>query len=424
MRKIHQIAKIVSASIAALETPIGFESPIAPQTPLSSKKTRTPEKKESVADAISSDNQAVFDKPTVHPREDLPVHYKRFIDDLRILDETLSIFRTKNQVPFFSRLRDNIERVSGRRFTVDHFRQLMTATDGVLFKADWQPVKDLEGKILKYELVVRAVHAGAEIYRRLSSDQAICRSEVIVNFLNSRLAEYLEKNKENKPENAFPIKPFELVPKPSLEDSSGNTTNPLGSGRTKLLTKCDSVASDGSVVKTPKSSLRRQLSVSASPIVPNALPQFISTPVKVSTPAVSPPKSAKEKLEAIRSRVKAREEEDVKEAKAYDEAMSRKEKVDEFDLSIKYLIKLNHKFPRGIDTAKLSTLKKDYGSMFSDSKDVEKYTIKICELAPDRFELISIGDEKVLRLKTKDVKFSLIKKEIEIQKDRFCEIRE
>ena len=191
-----------------------------------------------------------------------------------------------------------------------------------------------------------------------------------------------------------------------------------------MLTKCDSVASDGSIVRTPKSSLRRQLSVSASPVVPNALPQFISTPVKLQPSSCSTPMSAKEKLEAIRNRVKAREEEDVIEAKSYDEAMSRKEKVDEFDMAIKLLVKLNHKFPKGIDSAKLTTLTKDYGSMFSDPNDVEKHALRICQLVPENFEMVSIGNERVLRLKTKNIKFSLIKKEIEIQKDRFCEIRE
>jgi len=416
--------KLVEASIASLETPFKHESPSSARTPQSAKKPKTPEK-QPVKKAVNSADEPIAklissSETSVSAREDMPVHYRRFIDDLRLLDETLSLFRVKNQVSYMSRVRENLERASGRRFTIDHFKQLMTATGGDMFKGEWMPLKDIDGKIIRYELVLKAVDSGQEVYNRLSSDQARNRTERVIKYLNEKLKEFLDQNEANKPENAYPIKPFSLTEKPDLEPIGCATP-----GRTRLLTKCDSVASDGSVLKTPKSSLRRHLSVSASPILPNALPQFISTPVKL--PSVSSPvapMSAKEKLDAIRNRVKAREVVDVQEAKAYDEAMVRKEKKDEFELCIKLLIKLNRNFPRGIETAKLSTLKNDYGSMFSDSNDLEKYTMKICELVPGRFELANLNEQKVLRLKTKDVKFSVIKKEIEIQRNRFCEIRE
>lgn len=359
---------------------------------------------------------------------ELPVHYQRLVDDLRILDEALSIFRVKNQVPYFSLLKDNIERVSGRRFTLDHFRQLMTATTGKLFKAEWQPVKDVQGKVTKYDIVVRAIEPekeGCEIFKRLSSEQVQSRKAQVITFLETKLSEYMEKaGKTARPENAYPIKPFELPERPHLNSVEGseNPSTPA-SGRARILAKCDSVASDGSAVRTPKSSLRRQLSVSASPVMPNILPQFVSTaastPVKI-TPKSEPPMSAKDKLQAIRDRVKAKEEKDVAEAKQYDDAMDRKARIDEFDFAIKLLIKLNHKFPRGIDSAKISTLKNDYGSMFVNADDVEKWTKKICDFVPHRFAIEQVGEEQVLKLKTVDIKFSAIKKEIEDQKTSFA----
>lgn len=130
--------------------------------------------------------------------------------------------------------------------------------------------------------------------------------------------------------------------------------------------------------------------------------------------------SAKEKLQAIRDRVKAKEEKDVEEAKQYDADMERKARMDEYDFAIKLVVKLNHKFPRGIDSAKLSTLKKDYGSLFVHADDVEKWTLKICELVPHRFAIEKVNDESVLRFKTTDVKFSVIKKEIEDLKTVFA----
>jgi hypothetical protein len=391
------------ASLAAMDTPAKADSPASIATPYN-KKQKSPEKStpEKSKDAV-----------------ELPSHYRRFVDDLRILDETLSIFRIKNQITFFSVIRPNIERVSGRRFPLDVFRQLMTVTGGELFKVEWQNMKDIEGKVIKPDLTIKAIdheNEGAEIFKRLNSDQTTSRKSKVVSFLESKLNEYLDQNPGNASDNAYPIKPFDLPEKPS---EAGDGTPCSTPGRNRVLSKCDSVASDGSVVKTPKSSLRRQLSVSASPVMPNTLPQFI-TPVKLpqqspqeDQPASKTPMSAKEKLEAIRNRIKAKEENDVKEAKAYDDEMARKERVDEYDLCVKLLIKLNHKFPRGITTAKLSTLKKDLGSLFVNPNDVERWTRKICDLVPARFQVEKIGEEDVLRLRTTDVKFSVIKKEIE-----------
>ena len=385
------------------------ESP-ASKTP-ENKKVRTPEKDKSARSPLEEVKQDLK----------LPNHYKRLVDDLRILDETLSIFRTKNQIPYFSLLRENIERVSGRRFTLDHFRQLMTATKGALFKAEWQQVKDLQGKVTKYDITVRAIDhekEGVEIFKRLTSDQMKARKELIVKFLHEKLDEYLATaGSAGRIDNAYPIKPSELPERPHLDHSGGNPSTPATSGRARVLSKCDSVASDGSAVKTPKSSLRRQLSISASPVMPTVLPQFV-TPVKLT------PMSAKDKLEAIRNRVKAKEETDVAEAKKYDAEMEKRAKIDEYDLSIKLLIKLNHKFPRGIDSAKMSTLKSDYGSLFVGPDEVEKWTRKICDLVPNRFEILTSGEDSVLRLKTTDVKFSVIKKEIEDLKSAFISTRE
>lgn len=363
---------------------------------------------------------------------ELPLHYKRLIDDQRLLDETLAILRVQNQIPFFTVLRSNIERVSGRRFTLDHFRQLMTASEGALFKAEWQQMKDNQGKSTKYDLTIRAIDHekdGAEIFKRLSVDQSKSRTGKISEFLSKKLSEYIEKciGKDScKLENAYPIKPFELPEKPrddseAVLGSDGTPSTPV-SGRNRVLSKCDSVASDGSTVKTPKSSLRRQLSVSASPVVPNVLPQFVtaSTPVKEAPSAAATPMSAKDRLQAIRDRVKAKEEKDVDDAKQYDLEMEKRAKLDEYDFAIKLLIKLNHKFPRGIDSAKVSTLKKDYGSLFVHAGDVEKWTKKICELVPHRFEISQHEEDSVLRYKTTDIKFSVIKKEIEDLKSDFA----
>ena len=123
--------------------------------------------------------------------------------------------------------------------------------------------------------------------------------------------------------------------------------------------------------------------------------------------------STKEKLDAIRNRVKAKEAVDVEEAEKYDLEMHRKEKLDEFDLCVKLLIKLNRKFPRGIRTAKLSTLQREFASLFVNPADVDKWTRKICAFVPHHFEMDRIGTEEVLRFKGVDTKFSAIKKELE-----------
>ena len=406
------VAKAVLASIAALQTPVRDDSPssMTPET----KKVRSPEKVKTPKSSTESKKNSV----------ELPVHYKRLVDDLRILDETLSLFRLKNQTPYFALLKENIERASGRRFTIDHFRQLMTATEGVLFKPEWQQVKDAQDKVFKYDISVRAVdheREGVEIFKRLNSDQTRARKNIIIRFLEAKLSEYFEKaGASGRIENAYPVKPYELPAKPHLdsgEEIGENPSTPF-SGRSRVLSKCDSVASDGSAVKTPKSSLRRQLSVSASPVMPNVFPQFVSssTPIK----HAQTPMSAKEKLQAIRDRVKVKEEKDVAEAKEYDAEMEKRSKLDEFDLAIKLLIKLHHKFPRGIDSAKLSTLIQDYGSLFVNADDVEKWTKKICDLVPHRFEMIASAEDTILRYKTTDVKFSTIKKEIEDQKLSFA----
>ena len=398
------------------------DSPSSVATPYN-KKPKTPEKeaKEPEVEKAEVDSIPITlaSEPAVDisatPPVDLPIHYKRLVDDLRLLDETLSILRVQNQIPFFSTIKTNIERVSGRRFSLDHFRQLMTASAGGLFRVEWQDVKDVEGRAVRSELTIRAIdheREGVEIFKRMTPDQSKARNAQVVDFLTAKLNEYLKKDEANTAENAYPIKPFELP-----DNALPSSTAPQTPGRERVLAKCDSTASNGP--KTPKSSLRRQLSVSASPVVPNSLPQFISTPVKLPDPdrpgstTPAPPMSAKEKLEAIRNRVKAREQDDVQEAKAYDKEMARREKLDEYDLSVKLLIKLHHKFPRGITTAKMSTLKKDFGSLFVSVADVERFTRKICELVPERFELETIGEELVLKFKGCDIKFSQIKKEIE-----------
>lgn len=354
------------------------------------------------------------ERPVETPKEKpvapaLPAHYKRIINDLHILDETLSIFRAKNQIPFFPLIRDNIERVSGRRFTIDNFRQLMTASEGKLFQPEWVDEKDEEGRTTKQELAVRALHDSKEIYKRMTPEQAAERLKIVTEYLTHRLTEYLEEDPEHLAGDAYPVKPFDLEAKPVPQDGSATP------GRNRILTQCDSVASNGSILRTPKSSVRRQLSVSASPIVPLTLPQLV-TPVKAKLQPASPPMSAKEKMDAIRNRVKARETKDIEEAEQYDKEMSEKERMDSFDMCMGLVVKLHHKFPTGITMAKVSTLKKEYGSVFSD---VEKWTRRICELVPENFEMETIGAEEVLKLKTPTVKFSEIKKAIERQKIQF-----
>ena len=392
------------------------------KTPLS-KKQKSPEKKK----ALETENVKPKEKKAVEPENveqanlNLPKHYQRLVDDLRILDETLSIFRVKNQIPFFSLIKDNIERVSGRRFSLDNFRQLMTATSGELFRVEWQEMTDVEGKALKLDLTVRAIDNGVEVFKRMSSDQSKHRSDLLISFLSKKLSEYLAESSGRDPEDAYPIKPFDIPAKPT---QTGDQTP--SHGRARVLARCDSVASNGSIVHTPKSSLRRQLSVSASPIIPNTLPQFI-TPVKLPPPSSTssprsssvPPMSAKEKLEAIRNRIRAKEAEDVAEAKQYDKEMELRQKLDEFDLCIRLLVKLNHKFPRGITTAKVSTIQKDFGSMFVHPGDTEKWCTKLCSLVPHHFELERIGSETVMKFKSGQVKFSAIKLEIEEMKKLF-----
>ena len=410
-------AKTVAASLAALQTPIQAEqSPASVSTP-QNKKIKSPqkEKPQSRSRTPETSTEAV---PVSKQAESicLPAHYKRLVDDLRILDEVLAHFRTKNQVPYFSTVSANIRGVSGRRFTIDNFRQLMAATVGELFKVDWQEVRDVEGKLLQLDLAVRAIDhekGGTEIFSRLLPEQSASRKVKIEAFLRERLGEYLEKVAGGDPENAYPIKPMDLPEKPPGERES-STAGSTPVGRWRILSRCDSVGSNGgSEVKTPKSSLRRQLSVSASPIIPNSLPQFLSTPVKLRPIPTSPPMSTKEKLDAIRNRVKAKEAVDVEEAEKYDLEMHRKEKLDEFDLCVKLLIKLNRKFPRGIRTAKLSTLQREFASLFVNPADVDKWTRKICAFVPHHFEMDRIGTEEVLRFKGVDTKFSAIKKELE-----------
>lgn len=203
-----------------METPLKADSPASVGTPYT-KKSKTPEK-------LTPEKE----KAAV----ELPVHYKRFVDDLRILDEALSIFRVKNQIPFFSYLRDNIERVSGRRFTIDHFRQLMMATGGDLFKVEWQEMKDVEGKPLKLDLTVRAIDHekdGVEIFKRMTTDQAAARKSTVENYLTSRLEDYMSKNPDNTPENAYPIKPFDLPTK--LDVGSSDSPHQL---RLRVETEC------------------------------------------------------------------------------------------------------------------------------------------------------------------------------------------
>ena len=393
---LFPLVKTVAASLAALDTPGKFDgSPASASTPYS-KKPKSPEKK-----------VAVEPEGSVVPVTPLPVHYDRFVHDLRILDEALSIFRIKNQIPYFGLLRQNIERVSGRRFSMEHFKQLMTATGGVFFKTEWQDVKDLEGKSVSIDLTVRAIdheNEGSEIFKRLTPNQSQSRKKFIISYLTAKLGEYLLTG--GTPDNAFPIKPMELPSRPKEE-----VVLPSTPGRT--LSRSDSV------VSTPKSSTRRQLSVSASPIIPNALPLFLTPQKDRSEKLLATPLSAREKLDAMRNRVKAKEEVDAAEAIKYDKEMSLKEKLDEYDLCIRLLIKLNHKFPKGIRTAKLSTLNKEYGSLFLDAKDVERWTRKICTLLPTHFAMDRIGDEDVLQYKSPSIKFSILKKEIENMKTQF-----
>lgn len=365
------------------------------------KKQRSPEKH---AKSKTPDSKTL--DPVQVP---LPAHYKRIVNDLHILDETLSIFRAKNQVPFFPLIKDNIERVSGRRFTIDNFRQLMTASEGKLFMPEWVDQKDEEGRTVRQELAVRAIHDSKEIFKRMTAEQANERHKLVTEYLTKRLSDYLAEDKENVPEDSFPVKPSDLPDKPSHQ--SGCVTP----GRNRIMARCDSVASNGSVLHTPKSSVRRQLSVSASPIIPSSLPLMV-TPVKIKPDSNTPPMSAKDKMEAIRNRVKVRETKDIEEAQQYDKEMDEKAQIDAFDMCIALLIKLNHKFPRGITTARMSTLKKDYGSMFGDPGDIEKWARRISELVPENFEVGKIGEEQVLTLKTPGVKFSEIKKKLDIQK--------
>jgi hypothetical protein len=396
----------------------GDVTPVATQTPISKKQKSPPKSTKSGRSKVDTVEVPLHISPEKKAQSvALPSHYQRIIDDFRILDETLSIFRVKNQIPYFPLLKDNIERVSGRRFTLDNFRQLITASSGQLYKVEYQDTEDEEGRTSKQELVVRAIHDSKEIHKRMTSDQSDERHKLVSDYLQSRLAAYLAEDASHTVSDAYPVRPAELPEKATRTiETTGGCSTP---GRNRVLTQCDSVASNGSVIRTPKSSIRRQLSVSASPIIPNSLPQMV-TPVKLrgpTPPLTATPMSAKEKMAAVLNRVKAKEAKDVEEAVLYDKEMSQREITDGFDMCINLIVKMNRDFQNGkFTTAKLSTLKKEHGSIFAAPGDIEKWTERLCEIIPDHFEVVEIGQEQVLRYKSPGVKFSVVRKSIEDKK--------
>ncbi|KAF4701053.1 hypothetical protein FOZ62_017260, partial [Perkinsus olseni] len=97
-----------------------------------------------------------------------------------MLDEVLSLFRTRSQVPYYLQLKAGVERASGKRFAKGRLLQVVFAADGLL-DLEWREkecdIDSMGTSSLRRLVVIQKDSSGTVLAKRLDAKEALSRAE-------------------------------------------------------------------------------------------------------------------------------------------------------------------------------------------------------------------------------------------------------
>ncbi|KAF4732931.1 hypothetical protein FOZ62_012470, partial [Perkinsus olseni] len=351
--------------------------------------------------------------PVSAVKRSLPGHYRTVLDQFRMLDEVLSLFRTRSQVPYYLQLKAGVERASGKRFAKGRLLQVVFAADGLL-DLEWREkecdIDSMGTSSLRRLVVIQKDPSGTVLAKRLDAKEALSRAELVQRKLEDLIAEQERRCSDPKKfdsDEADPVPQAPLAPNPFETETPINST-PVLRGR--------GTPSPDATPQTPCSSLlsgvrarrREKLELSASPFVPVILPQLSEPMTPARTPSVrdnirsrSASKTPAERRQEMRERVRAREAKEKESAKIYEEDLKWREKLNFLELLSSIVSELSrlffmrgHPSMRFQDVVKHFTSANGGGTRYKPlgARVMEDYLRQTAELAP---EWIKIAQSKI-----------------------------
>ncbi|KAF4729438.1 hypothetical protein FOZ62_024896 [Perkinsus olseni] len=348
--------------------------------------------------------------PVSAVKRSLPSHYRTVLDQFRMLDEVLSLFRTRSQVPYYLQLKAGVERASGKRFAKGRLLQVVFAADGLL-DLEWREkecdIDSMGTSPLRRLVVIQKDPSGTVLAKRLDAKEALSRAELVQRKLEDLIAEQERRCSDPKKFDSDEADPAPLAPNPFETETPINST-PVLRGR--------GTPSPGATPQTPCSSLlsgvrarrREKLELSASPFVPVILPQLSEPMTPARTPSVrdnirsrSASKTPAERRQEMRERVRAREAKEKESAKIYEEDLKWREKLNFLGLLSSIVSELSRLFfMRGHPSMRFQDVVKHFmsanggGTRYKalGARVMEDYLRQAAELAP---EWIKIAQSKI-----------------------------
>ncbi|EER19679.1 DNA replication factor Cdt1, putative [Perkinsus marinus ATCC 50983] len=346
-------------------------------------------------------------------KRSLPSHYKTVLDQFRMLDEVLSLFRVRSQVPYYLQLKAGVERASGKRFAKGRLLQVVFAAGGLL-DLEWREkeceVDSMGTSPLRRLVVVQKDASGVVLTKRLDAKEALARAEVVRTKLEELLADQERRCSDPK---KFLIDEAEPVPQASLPHNPFEASTPIES--TPVL-RGRGTPSPDATPQTPCSVLlsgvrarrRERLELSSSPFVPVILPQLSEPMTPARTPSVrenirsrSASKTPAERRQEMRERVRAKEAKEKEDARIYEEDLKWREQLSFYELLSSIIAELSRLFfMRGHPSMKLQDVVKHFmsanggGSRYKPlgARVMEDYLRQTAGLAP---EWIKIAHSKI-----------------------------
>ncbi|KAF4758123.1 hypothetical protein FOZ63_029779, partial [Perkinsus olseni] len=331
--------------------------------------------------------------PVSAVKRSLPGHYRTVLDQFRMLDEVLSLFRTRSQVPYYLQLKAGVERASGKRFAKGRLLQVVFAADGLL-DLEWREkecdIDSMGTSSLRRLVVIQKDPSGTVLAKRLDAKEALSRAELVQRKLEDLIAEQERRCSDPK---KFDSDEADPVPQASYKWSSG----------------CRSLYLKAIVPSSGVRARRREkLELSASPFVPVILPQLSEPMTPARTPSVrdnirsrSASKTPAERRQEMRERVRAREAKEKESAKIYEEDLKWREKLNFLELLSSIVSELSrlffmrgHPSMRFQDVVKHFTSANGGGTRYKPlgARVMEDYLRQTAELAP---EWIKIAQSKI-----------------------------
>ncbi|EER03459.1 hypothetical protein Pmar_PMAR014678 [Perkinsus marinus ATCC 50983] len=342
-------------------------------------------------------------------KRSLPSHYKTVLDQFRMLDEVLSLFRVRSQVPYYLQLKAGVERASGKRFAKGRLLQVVFAAGGLL-ELEWREkeceVDSMGTSPLRRLVVIQRDATGAILTKRLDAKEALARADVVRAQLEKLLAEQERSCSDPKKfltDEADPV-PQAVLPSNPYEASPTVNSTPVLRGRGTPSPDVTPQTPCSLMLSGVRARRRERLELSSSPFVPVILPQLSEPMTPARTPSVrnnirsrSASKTPAERRQEMRERVRAKEAKEKEDAQIYEEDLKWREQLSFFELLSSIVSELSRLFfMREHPSMKLQDVVKHFMSANGGGRRykalgtrvMEDYLRQTADLAPEWIKIV------------------------------------